>query len=130
MTLDEISQMTSIDPNNKGFSAFTDYLQLVEEAKLVLPRLESGPVRQPNLVRTLIDGTWKYSRYYDPNGVEADQFELYHMPSDPIEAINLVNYQTGQIRNDVTVPGFSAQQLEEQRARLAAQLAEQEALLL
>lgn len=130
MTLDEISQMTSIDPNNKGFDAFQVYLQLVNDAKLVLPRLAEGTIRQPNLVRTLIDGTWKYSRYYDPNGVEADQFELYHIPSDPIEAINLLNYQTGQVRNDVTVPGFTAQQLEEQRTRLAAQLAEQEALLL
>ena len=62
--------------------------------------------------------------------MEADQFELYHMPSDPIEATNLLNFQTGQVRNDVTVPGFSAQQLEAERSRLATQLAEQEALLL
>jgi arylsulfatase A-like enzyme len=130
MTLDEISQMTSIDPNNKGFGAYQDFLGLVNEAKVVLPRLVEGPIRQPNLVRTLLDGTWKYSRYYDPNGVEPDQYELYHINTDPIEAVNLLDFRTGQVRPDVSVPGVSPAELEANRVRLASQLAQQEALLL
>ena len=130
MTLDEITQMTTIDPNNKGFSAYQTFLGLVDQTKDVLPRLSEGSVRQPNLVRTLLDGTWKYSRYYDPNGNEPDQYELYHIVSDPIEAVNLVDFRTGQIKAGVSVPGVSAEELAAERVRLAAELAQQEALLL
>lgn len=130
MTLDEITQMTSVDPNNAKYATYQAYLQLVDAALPELPRLTPGPVRQPNLVRTLIDGTWKYSRYYDPNGVEDDQYEMYHLPSDPIEAVNLVDFRTGQVRGDVTVPGFSAEQLGARRATMASQLAQQEQALL
>lgn len=130
MTIDEISQMTSPDPNNAGFPAYEAFLGLVNEARSTLPRLAEGPIRQPNLLRTLIDGTWKYSRYYDPHGVEADQFELYHLPSDPIEAVNLVDFRTGKVRDGVMVPGVNPAEIEAQRARLALQLAQQEALLL
>jgi hypothetical protein len=130
MTLDEISEMTTVNPQNQGFENYATFLGLVEETRQQLPRLVAGPIRQPNLVRTLLDGTWKYSRYYDPNGVEAEQYEMYHIPSDPIEAVNLVDFRTGQIRDGVVVPGVSAEQLGTQRARLAAELAQQEALLL
>jgi arylsulfatase A-like enzyme len=130
MTIDEISEMTSLDPSNAGYPAFQNFLGLVDEARATLPRLAEGTIRQPNLVRTLTDGTWKYSRYYDPHGVEADQYELYHLPSDPIEAVNLVDFRSGQIRSDVSLPAGSPARLEAQRARMAAQLAAQEALLL
>lgn len=130
MTLDEITQMTIVDPSNVGFSKYQSFLGIVDAALPILPRLVPGPVRQPNLVRTLIDGQWKYSRYYDPNGVEADQYELYHLSSDPVEAVNLVDFRTGQIRAGVGVPGFSTEQLAARVALMADQLAQQEALLL
>jgi arylsulfatase A-like enzyme len=130
MTLDTITEMTSDDPNNKKYQAYQAFLQLVDQTRATVPRLEPGPVRQPNLVRALVDGTWKYARYYDPNGVEADQYEFYHLASDPVEAVNLVDYKTGAIRQGVSVPGVSAEQLEARRAAMAAQLAQQEQLLL
>jgi arylsulfatase A-like enzyme len=130
MTTDEISQMTSLNPNNAKFAAFQTFLTQVNLAKIQLPRLTEGPIRQPNLVRSLVEGTWKYSRYYDPNGVEADQYEMYNLNTDPIEAVNLLDFKTGQVRAGVTVPGVSPAELEAQRALMAAQLAEQEALLL
>ena len=130
ITEDEITQMTSINPANQGFDAYNEYLQLVDRTILTTPGLAPGPVVQPNLVRSLFDGVWKYSRYYDPNGVAADQFELYHLPSDPIEATNLVDFRTGQIRAGVSVPGLTAPQLQAKKTLLAQQLAQQEAALL
>lgn len=130
ITEDEITQMTSINPANQGFDAYNEYLQLVDRTILTTPGLAPGPVVQPNLVRSLFDGVWKYSRYYDPNGVAADQFELYHLPSDPIEATNLVDFRTGLIRAGVSVPGLTGPQLEAKKTLLAQQLAQQEAALL
>lgn len=43
------------------------------------------------------DGEWKYARYFDANGVEEPQFEMYHLrdgqgvPVDPFELDNLAN---------------------------------------
>lgn len=130
ITLDEISQMTTVNPQNEGFQAYEKFLVDVELAKLQLPRLESGPVRQPNLVRTLISGDWKYSRYYDPNAIKADQYEMYNLAVDPTEEINLVNYVTGAVRNDINLPGLTTAQIETQRALMAQQLQQQELALL
>lgn len=130
MTDDEISQLSSPSPDNEKFPQFLIYLDLVEKARLTVPELAPGVIRQPNLVRTLADGVWKYSRYFDPNGVEPDQYELYHLPSDPSEAVNLVDYQTNAIRNGVGVPGLSTAELEAKKDELAQQLAAQEAALL
>jgi hypothetical protein len=43
------------------------------------------------------DGEWKYARYFDAQGVEPSQFEMYHLrtgqglPVDPFEIDNLAN---------------------------------------
>lgn len=52
--------------------------------------LEPGSVRQPNNVHCVRTRTHKLARYYDPNGVEADQWEMYDIVADPNEATNLV----------------------------------------
>lgn len=129
-TIDEITQMTSVDPNNAGFPAYETFLGLVNDTRLLIPELTPGPVRQPNLVNALTDGEWKYCRYYDPNGVEADQFELYHLPTDGSEAVNLVDHRTGDIRPGVNNTGLSDAQLTARKNELARQLAQQEAALL
>ena len=130
MTIDTITEMTTVSPENERYEAYQAFLGLVEKTRAELPRLAPGPTRQPSLIRTLVDGTWKFSRYYDPNGVEADQYEFYHLPSDPIEAVNLVNYKTGQVRADVSVPGVTPVQIAAQRDLMGQQLGQQEELLL
>lgn len=58
-------------------------------------------VSQPNHIRCLIandpDGEWKYARYFDPAGVEPEEYEMYHLrdgagqPVDPYEQENLTH---------------------------------------
>jgi arylsulfatase A-like enzyme len=46
-------------------------------------------VQQPNHIRAIFDGRWKYTRYFDPAGVEPPQYELYDLETDPHELQNL-----------------------------------------
>ena len=131
VTLDEITEMTKVDPTYPEYASYQQFLADVEIMRTTQePRLQPGPVAQPNNVYTLATGTWKYSQYRDPNGVEAMQYEMYHLPSDGVEAVNLLDFRTGQVRTDVSVPGYSSGQLELMRDRLAQQLARQEQLML
>lgn len=92
--------------------------------------LVPGACREPNSVHMICTGPWKFARYIDDNGVEADQYEFYHLPSDPIEAVNLVDFKTAQLRPGVSVPGFTTPQLNNELALIQTQLAQQEAALL
>ncbi len=89
--------------------------------------LTEGPVRQPNNVRALCTGDWKIVRYVDPAGFEADEWELYSLTTDPIEEINLVDYRTGEIRDEVSVPGMTLAELKYKNSELKTSLAAQEA---
>ncbi len=88
--------------------------------------LTEGPVRQPNNVRALCTGDWKIVRYVDPTGFEADEWELYCLTADPIEQINLVDYRTGEVRSDVSVPGMTLAELQLKNSELKTALAAQE----
>lgn len=130
MAADAITEMTTIRKENEGFEAYGVYLDLVHQTQATVPTLTDGPIIQPNRIRSLMTGEWKYARYFDPNGVAPQEFELYHLPSDPTESINLVEFQTGNIRAGVSVPGFDNAQLTAQKQLLASQLAAQEAAVL
>lgn len=45
-------------------------------------------VTEPNHVRCLREGRWKYVMYFDPAGVESTQYELYDLQEDPEELHN------------------------------------------
>ena len=92
--------------------------------------LASGPVLQPNNVRALCTGDWKIVRYKDPDSVEPDEWELYYLAADPVEKTNIVDFRTGEVRDDVTVPGWTTAQLRVKNEELKAELARQEVLLL
>nr|WP_315467462.1 sulfatase-like hydrolase/transferase [uncultured Undibacterium sp.] len=59
-----------------------------------VPELTAGPVVQPAHVRALRSAEWKLVRYCDPWSERpvADQWELYNLRLDPVEAINLLVY--------------------------------------
>ncbi len=90
--------------------------------------LAPGSVRQPNFVRALCTGDWKIVRYLDPHGVEADEWELYCLTTDPIEAINLVDFKTGEVRADATVAGLTLTEIKAKHEELRTELARQDAL--
>ncbi len=106
------------------------FLQDVQQTRDAGVALTPGSVRQPNHVRCLCTPEWKLARYTDPSGSQADEYELYNLTRDPIEAVNLVNFQTFEVRTDVVLPGLSAEDVRRQRDIMRTQLAEQEALLL
>jgi arylsulfatase A-like enzyme len=70
---------------------------------------------QPNRIRCVRDGRWKYAVYLDPNRRQAPEYELYDLQSDPNEAVNLVDKHTGRAADGAT---------ERERVRLHGRLAQ------
>ena len=49
-----------------------------------------GPYpKAPNHIVSIRERNWKIARYYDVTGKEPDQWELYHLATDPFERVNL-----------------------------------------
>ena len=48
-------------------------------------------VTQPNHIRCIRDSRYKYAVYFDPAGVEEQQYELYDLQEDPYELHNMAN---------------------------------------
>ena len=86
--------------NQEDYTFFREVVDVVREGKSDraspttrvphVPGLAPGPVRQPNHIRCVRSGSWKLARYFDPHGVEADEWELYDLETDPLEAHNLL----------------------------------------
>lgn len=51
--------------------------------------LETAP--QPNHIRCVRDHDWKFGMYFDPNGVEANEYEMYDLNKDPLEMNNIAD---------------------------------------
>ncbi len=109
---------------------FQTYLASVAQARTDGVPIHPGPVVSPNCVRCLITGEWKLARTFDPDGVHPDQWEMYHLLTDPTEVENLLQFRTGNLRPGAQVLGLSPERLAEQRRILMRQLAEEEARLL
>ena len=71
------------------------------------------------------DGEWKYARYFDVNGVEPPQYEMYHLrnglgiPVDPFEIDNLANEASDNYNDPDTVA--KREQLAQRLAALEAE---------
>ena len=55
---------------------------------------------QPNRIRCVRDGRWKYAVYLDPRGTTAPEYECYDLLVDPDEAHNLVRKGDGSPLTD------------------------------
>ncbi|HXD53770.1 MAG TPA: sulfatase-like hydrolase/transferase [Solirubrobacteraceae bacterium] len=53
---------------------------------------------QPNRVRCIRDGRFKYAAYLDPAGRARPEHELYDMEADPLEIHNLLEHDSGRPR--------------------------------
>jgi arylsulfatase A-like enzyme len=120
----------SNEKNHQDFQYFLERVDRFINDPVNPSPLFPGACVEPNAVHMLCTGDWKYNRYWDDQGDEPDQYEMYHLASDPIETNNLVNFQTGELRPGVTVPGFTTAELQAQLERLRAELARQEATVL
>ncbi len=129
ITNDMITELGS-NPDTTQQKQYSTFLANVDVARQQGYSLEKGPVRQPNNIRALCTGDWKIVRYVDPNGVEADEWELYYLVTDPCEASNIVNFSTGEVRDDVMVQGWTTAELRLKNQQLKSDLAAQETLLL
>lgn len=76
-----------------------------------------GPyVAPPNHIRSIREARYKLARYFDAEGNEPEQWEMYDLKEDPLETVNIAN------------PGYSRTAEQEQELqRLMARLAEVEA---
>ncbi len=128
MSNDMITENGTHGTNDAAYDLFK---KSVEDAKNDgYPFLEPGSVTQPNNVRALCTGDWKIVQYTDPTKAQPDEWELYCLTTDPIEQTNLVDFRTGEVRDDVTVPGMTTDELRLKNAELQQELARQEALML
>jgi hypothetical protein len=55
---------------------------------------------------------------------------MYNLALDPNETSNLVDYQTFEVRTDITLPGLTTEAIRVEKERLRAQLLERETTLL
>jgi len=124
MTTDTITDIGPSRSKEGQYDLFQDDVDTVIAEGYALTR---GSVRQPNRVRALCTGDWKIVHYVDPSGVESDEWELYCLTADPVEQTNLVDFRTGEIRDGVSVPGMTEDELIAKNDQLRAALAEKEA---
>ncbi|NPV20956.1 sulfatase-like hydrolase/transferase [Bradyrhizobium aeschynomenes] len=67
-----------------------------------------GPVRQPNHVRCVRTREYKLSRYFDPSGKAAQQWEMYDLTRDPNEVENLVQVDGTPPKARETLPAWTS----------------------
>jgi arylsulfatase A-like enzyme len=132
ITDDEITapSASNDDPANlKCDKEFEVYKKVVEAVNDQHPsvNLAPGSVRQPNHVRCVRTLRYKLSRYFDPSGQVAEEWEMYDLERDPNEAVNLVQVASPlTARTDLPSP-FVAAAVQTEADRLAKLLAELEA---
>lgn len=82
--------------NDESYAVFLQAVEAVRNGTGPGPKpphvedLAPGPVRQPNHVRCVRTAEWKLARYWDPNCLERDQWELYNLSTDACEFTNLL----------------------------------------
>lgn len=133
ITDDEITapSPSNDDPANlKCDKEFAVYNRVVDQVNHDHPavNLAPGPVRQPNHVRCVRTARHKLSRYFDPSGQSAQEWEMYDLTLDPNEAVNLVEVKRSPptARPDLPSP-FVAHEVQAEADSLAVLLAALEA---
>jgi hypothetical protein len=121
--------ITDISPsaNDSTKALYAGFVDAVEVTRDAGSDIESGSVTAPNCPRALCTGDWKLVRYVDLAGVALDEWELYCLKTDPIEAVNLVDFRTGEVRDDVSALGMTKADLVKTCRQLKKELARQEA---
>ncbi len=82
---------------NEGSESVRDHVLFTYDDHQSGTALQEAP-GQPNRVRCVFDGRWKYAVYLDPEQVVAPEYECYDLEEDPDEVVNLVDRSTGRGR--------------------------------
>lgn len=120
---DQITELGTVNPGDNKKAAYNLFLSRVDSTINLGYPIDTGVVCQPNNVNAFCTGDWKIVRYVDPKGQKQDEWELYCLMSDPKELTNLVDFSTGEIRDDVSVPGMTIEELRQKNYLLRAELA-------
>jgi arylsulfatase A-like enzyme len=123
MSTDFVTELGTINPGEYKINAYNLFIERVDSLINLGYPLSPGAVCHPNEMQAFFTGEWKIVQYKDPASRENDQWELYCLTSDPNEEINLVDYMTGLVRLDVSVPGMTAEELIAQNEYMKDQLA-------
>ncbi|HEY1630279.1 MAG TPA: sulfatase-like hydrolase/transferase [Rhizomicrobium sp.] len=76
------------------YKAMVESVRTGADGKGPVENLAPGSVRQPNHVRCVRTKDYKLSRYFDPSGKEATEWEMYDLANDPNERVSLVELGT------------------------------------
>ena len=123
MSNDMITELGTNNPGNVKTWSYNLFIDRVDSVIGIGYPLVPKTVRQPDNIRAFCAGDWKIVQYVDPKGIEKDQWELYCLTTDPVELINLVDFATGNVRDDVSVPGMTKEELILKNDYLKKQLA-------
>lgn len=107
------------------FDVFTKTVAAVREGlhgKGPVPSLSPGAVRQPNHVRCVRTQDHKLSRYFDPSGQVAPQWEMYDLRHDPNELENLVQVDATPPAARAVLPHWTNQETVQLTADALAEL--------
>ncbi|MEZ4679122.1 MAG: sulfatase-like hydrolase/transferase [Caldilineaceae bacterium] len=87
-------------------------------------------VQHPYFIRAIFtqdsDGEWKYARYFDPSGVAAEQYEMYHLRDGNGQAVD-PNEESNLAHEAKIMASDLADVYRDKRAELAERLATLEA---
>lgn len=119
---------------NEVLFTFDDINTAQPNGQIINPVTGEPVPGPPNQIRAIFtqddDGEWKYARYFDPSGEEADQYEMYHLRDgegvdvDPYETDNLGNSASENYDNATYVA--KRKQLAERLAALEAERLEEQ----
>lgn len=105
-----------IDPNERVQTeilfTFDDIYAGNPDGPIINPVTKEEIPQEPKALHAIftddMDGHWKYARYFDPTGVQPEQYEMYQLrnglglPVDPFETNNLT-YELSSRYNDPDV---------------------------
>ncbi|HET6308268.1 MAG TPA: sulfatase-like hydrolase/transferase [Rhodopila sp.] len=84
-----------IAQDRRSYEEFAVYREVVDSVREGKDgkgpvQLSPGSVKQPNHIRCVRTRHYKLARYFDPSGKAPQEWEMYDIRNDPIEAINLL----------------------------------------
>jgi arylsulfatase A-like enzyme len=86
-------------------------------------QLAPGSVKQPNHIRCVRTRDYKLARYFDPSGTAPQEWEMYDLRNDPVEALNLLEVGSTPPRARSGLPeGAKVQAVADQLAGLLQKL--------